>query len=101
MLLRAYYVTPQWQGRGVGRTSCAPPLLDRSASTIAPRAEEIVLCVNRANIRAQRAYTAAGFAFTGNTVPGNAGPQYVMARPLYIEAHPEPRPRHRRMENPQ
>lgn len=101
VLLRAYYVTPQWQGRGVGRTSCAPPLLDRSASTIAPRAEEIVLCVNRANIRAQRAYTAAGFAFTGNTVPGNAGPQYVMARPLYIEAHPEPRPRHRRMENPQ
>lgn len=101
VLMRAYYVTPQWQGRGIGRTSCAPPLLDRPASTIAPRAEKIVLCVNRDNLSAQRVYTAAGFAFTGTTVPGNAGPQYVMARPLDIEARPEPRPRHRRTENPQ
>ncbi|HJE58973.1 MAG TPA: GNAT family N-acetyltransferase [Nocardiopsis listeri] len=101
VLMRAYYVTPQWQGRGVGRTSCAPPLLDRSVSTVAPNAEKIVLCVNRANLSAQRAYAAAGFAFTGNIVPGNAGPQYVMARPLDIEVRPEPRPRHRRTENPQ
>lgn len=101
VLLRAYYVTPQWQGRGVGRASCAPPLLDRLASTAAPHAEEIVLCVNRANLSAQRVYTAAGFAFTGTTVPGDAGPQHVMTRPLGIRTHLAPRPRHRRTEIPQ
>lgn len=101
MLMRAYYVTPQWQGRGIGRTSCAPPLLDRLTSMAAPHAEQIVLCVNQANLSAQRVYTAAGFAFTGNIVPGNAGPQYVMARSLDNAPRPEPRRRHRRTENPQ
>ncbi len=82
VLLRAYYVTPQWQGRGVGRASCSAPLLDRLAGEAAPHAEEIVLCVNRANQTAQRVYKAAGFDFTGTVVPGNVGPQEVMARPL-------------------
>lgn len=82
VLLRAYYVTPQWQGKGVGRTSCSPPLLDRLAAEVAPYADEIVLCVNRINLSAQRLYSAAGFAFTGTTISGIVGPQHVMARPL-------------------
>ncbi|MGW5878208.1 GNAT family N-acetyltransferase [Nocardiopsis terrae] len=101
VLLRAYYVTPQWQGRGVGRTSCSPPLLDGLAVEVAPHAEEIVLCVNQSNLPAQRVYRAAGFGFTGNTVPGDAGPQDVMSRPLYTGIHPEPHPRYRRTENSQ
>jgi GNAT superfamily N-acetyltransferase len=55
VLLRAYYLTPQWQGRGVGRASCSAPLLDRLAVEVAPHAERIVLCVNQANQQAQRA----------------------------------------------
>ena len=101
VLLRAYYVTPQWQGRGVARTSCSPPWLDRLAARIAPHADRIVLCVHQANLPAQHAYRAAGFGFTGRTVPGGVGPQDVMSRPLEIRNHPEPRTRHRRTENPQ
>ena len=82
VLLRAYYVTPQWQGRGIGRASCSAPLLDGLAEEVAPHADEIVLCVNQANQPAQRVYKASGFDFTGTVVPGNAGPQEVMARPL-------------------
>ncbi|MBR8742826.1 GNAT family N-acetyltransferase [Nocardiopsis sp. MG754419] len=101
VLLRAYYVTPQWQGRGVGRASCSPPLLDHLVMDVAPHAERIVLCVNLANVPAQRVYTAAGFDLTGTTVPGMAGPQHVMARPLDTRPHLEPRRRHRRTETPQ
>lgn len=82
VLLRAYYVTPQWQGRGVGRASCSAPLLDRLAVEVAPNADEIVLCVNQANQPAQRVYKASGFDFAGRVVPGSAGPQEVMSRPL-------------------
>ena len=113
VLMRAYYVTPQWQGRGVGRASCSAPLLDQLAAEVAPHAERIVLCVNQANQPAQNAYRAAGFGFTGKVVPGSAGPQDVMARPLSPPnstrapaspepaTHPEPRTRYRRTENPQ
>ncbi|WP_017588872.1 GNAT family N-acetyltransferase [Nocardiopsis ganjiahuensis] len=83
VLLRAYYVTPQWQGRGVGRASCSAPLLDGLAEEVAPHADTIVLCVNQANQPAQRVYKASGFDFTGTVVPGSAGPQEVMARPLH------------------
>lgn len=101
VLLRAYYVTPQWQGRGIGQTSCSAPLLDRLAAAVAPHADTIVLCVNQANQPAQRVYKAAGFEFAGHTVPGNAGPQDVMSRPLDTGNHPAPHTRHRRTENKQ
>lgn len=101
VLLRAYYVTPQWQGRGVGRASCSAPLLDALAREVAPHAEEIVLCVNQANQTAQRVYKASGFDFTGTVVPGGAGPQEVMSRPLETGTHPEPHQRYRRTEKPQ
>src|SRR5690606_8116739 len=101
VLLRAYYVTPQWQGRGVGRASCSAPLLDGLAEEVAPHADEIVLCVNQANQPAQRVYKASGFDFTGTVVAGNAGPQEVMSRPLVTGTHPAPHTRYRRTENSQ
>lgn len=82
VLLRAYYVTPPWQGRGVAKTSCSSPLLDRLVAEVAPHADEIVLCVHQSNLPAQSTYRAAGFAFTGITVPGGVGPQDVMGRSL-------------------
>ncbi|CAL9570534.1 hypothetical protein SUDANB121_04857 [Nocardiopsis dassonvillei] len=99
VLLRAYYVTPQWQGRGIGRTACAAPLLDRLAAETAPHATEAVLCVNTANPGARRVYEAAGYTATGRVIPGDAGPQQVMSRPLATGAHPAPRPRPERTEN--
>ncbi|WP_306366779.1 GNAT family N-acetyltransferase [Nocardiopsis sp. CC223A] len=100
VLLRAYYVTPQWQGRGLGRASCAAPLLDRLITEAAPHADRVVLCVNEGNHTARRAYEAAGYTATGHIVPGDAGPQHVMSRPLHTGAHPAPRPRPERTENP-
>lgn len=82
VLLRAFYVTPQWQGRGVGRISCSAPLLDDLVAEVAPHATEVVLCVNEGNHQAARVYRRSGFDFTGNVVPGSAGPQWVMSRPL-------------------
>lgn len=101
VLLRAFYVTPRWQGRGVGRASCSSPLLDRLAVEVAPHAERIVLCVGQSNLPAQRVYCAAGFGFTGHVIPGKTGPEDVMSRPLDTQEHPEPRTRHRRTENSQ
>ena len=100
VLLRAYYVTPQWQGRGIGRAACAAPLLDRLAAEAAPYAAAVVLCVNTANTGARRVYEAAGYADTGRVIYGDAGPQHVMSRPLHTGAHPAPRPRPERTENP-
>ncbi|MBB6119239.1 GNAT family N-acetyltransferase [Nocardiopsis algeriensis] len=90
VLLRAYYVTPQWQGRGIGRAACAAPLLDSLAAEVAPRAREAVLCVNEANSAARRVYEAAGYTATGRTVLGDEGPQHVMARPLTRIPDPAP-----------
>ncbi|MDT0328695.1 GNAT family N-acetyltransferase [Nocardiopsis lambiniae] len=99
VLLRAYYVTPQWQGRGLGRASCSAPLLDRLVTEIAPHADRVVLCVNVGNHVALRVYEAAGYTATGRVISGDAGPQHVMSRPLSTGAHPAPLPRHERTEN--
>ncbi|WP_159942276.1 MULTISPECIES: N-acetyltransferase [unclassified Nocardiopsis] len=83
VLLRAFYVTTAWQGRGVGRTVCAAPLLDRLAAEVAPHATTLVLCVDEANRAAAQVYRRAGFAFTGHRHVDEAGkPQLVMVRPL-------------------
>ncbi|WP_223830219.1 GNAT family N-acetyltransferase [Nocardiopsis quinghaiensis] len=86
VLLRAFYLTTAWQGRGVGRAVCSAPLLDRLASDVAPHATELVLCVNEANHAASRVYRAAGFAFTGHRLlDGTGETQSVMTRPLATE----------------
>lgn len=100
VLLRAYYVTPQWQGRGIGRAACSAPLLDRLAAEAAPYAAEAVLCVNTANPGARRVYEAAGYTDTGRVISSDTGPQHVMSRPLDTGAHPAPRQRPERTENP-
>lgn len=83
VLLRAFYVAPDWQGRGVGRAACSAPLLDRLAAEVAPHARELVLCVDEANRRAARVYEAAGFAFTGHRFFAEPDEiQLVMTRPL-------------------
>jgi GNAT superfamily N-acetyltransferase len=101
VLLRAYYVTPEWQGRGVGRTACAAPLLDLLVVGLAPATAEIVLCVNEANHMAHRVYAGAGYVPTGRRIVGSEGPQLVMSRPLATGAHHAPLPRHERTENTQ
>ncbi|MEU0240207.1 GNAT family N-acetyltransferase [Nocardiopsis sp. NPDC006198] len=83
VLLRAFHVAPDWEGKGVGRASCSAPLLDRLAAEVAPDASELVLCVDEANRRAARVYGAAGFSFTGRRLFAEPdGIQLVMVRPL-------------------
>lgn len=94
VLLRAFYITPEWQGRGIGRASCSAPLLDSLVVEVAPHADRIVLCVGKANIPAQRAYRAADFSTTGNVISGSAGPQDVMSRLLDTRDHFAPYTRH-------
>ncbi|WP_017616425.1 GNAT family N-acetyltransferase [Nocardiopsis salina] len=101
-LLRAYYVTPEWQGRGIGTAACSAPLLDPLVAEAAPRAHEIVLCVNHANEAGTRTYLAAGFVPTGRTYHGGPnGPQQVLSRALDTGAHGVPGPRNERTENTQ
>lgn len=99
VLVRAFYLTTPWQGRGIGRAACSSPLLDRLVAGVAPYAERIVLCVDRENVPARRAYRAVGFVPTGNVVPGRSGLEDVMVRPLDTRDHFEPYTRHRRTEN--
>ncbi|GAA3736142.1 GNAT superfamily N-acetyltransferase [Spinactinospora alkalitolerans] len=81
VLLRAFYIDPQWQGQGVGRAACAA--LDSLVRGIAPEATEVLLTVNEGNPAAVRAYLAGGFAHTGRRyLGGDAGPQYVLRRPV-------------------
>lgn len=99
-LLRAYYVTPEWQGRGIGRAACSAPTLDPLVAGIAPRTTEIVLCVNHANDAGRRTYLAAGFAPTGSDYHGGPnGPQQILSRPMGPGASGVADPRNERTEN--
>ncbi|WP_017576396.1 GNAT family N-acetyltransferase [Nocardiopsis kunsanensis] len=101
-LLRAYYVTPEWQGRGIGRAACSAPVLDPLVAEVAPRATEIVLCVNHANEAGRRTYLAAGFVPTGRDHhDGPSGPQQILSRPMDPGVHGVAGPRDERTENTQ
>ncbi|CAM3943538.1 GNAT family N-acetyltransferase [Nocardiopsis rhodophaea] len=79
VLLRAFYIAPEWQGRGVGRAACAA--LDPLVRAIAPEAGEILLTVNEHNPVAIRSYLSGGFERTGRRYQdGEAGPQLVLRR---------------------
>ncbi|ASU84964.1 N-acetyltransferase [Nocardiopsis gilva YIM 90087] len=81
VLLRAFYIAPEWQGRGVGRAACAA--LDPLARAIAPKAVEILLTVNEHNSVALRSYLSGGFERTGRRyLGGDVGPQLVLRRPI-------------------
>ncbi|MFD0803685.1 GNAT family N-acetyltransferase, partial [Streptomonospora algeriensis] len=81
VLLRAFYLAPQWQGRGIGRRVCAglgPLVLD-----VHPTATEAFVLVNEGNPAAQRAYAAGGFAPTGRDLADPvAGAQTVLRKPV-------------------
>lgn len=81
VLLRAFYIVPERQGRGLGRAACGPPL-DVLVAALAPEAQQVLLTVNEGNPAAERAYRAAGFTRTGRGHVGGAGPQHVLSRPL-------------------
>lgn len=81
VLLRAFYIAPEWQGHGVGRAACA--VLDPLVLADAPGATEVLLTVNEANPAAIRAYLASGFVDTGRRyLGGDAGPQLILFRPV-------------------
>lgn len=99
-LLRAYYVTPEWQGRGIGREACSAPVLDPLVAEVAPHTTEIVLCVNHANEAGTRTYLAAGFTPTGRDYHGGpSGPQQILSRPMAPGANGAATPRNERTEN--
>lgn len=81
VLLRAFYLEPQWQGHGIGRAVCVA--LDELVPDVAPWARWVVLTVNEDNEPAIRAYRAGGFHDTGRRHVGAASrPQLVLARPV-------------------
>lgn len=92
VLLRAFYITPEHQGRGIGRTACAAPLLDLLIAQVAPKTEHIVLCLNDGNDAGERTYRAAGFTPTGRRHhAGEHGWQSVLSRRMNTGSHPVPR----------
>lgn len=91
VLLRAFYITPEWQGRGIGRAACSAQSLHPLVSEIAPEVTEVVLCVNDGNEAGLHSYRAAGFTLTGARHDGPQGPQHVMSCPVEGGAFPLPR----------
>ncbi len=86
LLLRAYYVAAEHQGRGYGAAGA------RAARALAhalePEAQLLVLCVHESNAAGRRAYARAGFADTGGRwMPRAADPQVIMAAALQPPAH--------------
>lgn len=91
VLLRAFYVTPEHQGQGIGRAACTAPLLDLLVAAIAPGADRIALCLSDGNDSGERAYRAAGFRPTGHRHDaGEHGMQSVFVRPVETGSHPVP-----------
>ncbi|MEX1077999.1 MAG: GNAT family protein [Homoserinimonas sp.] len=80
VLLRGVSVDARHQGQGVGTaaTGEAAALAQRAF----PMSDAIVLTVHVDNVAGQRAYARVGFTYTGRTVSGRAGEEYVMSRPL-------------------
>ncbi|GAB3454600.1 hypothetical protein GCM10027570_34990 [Streptomonospora sediminis] len=84
VLLRAFYLAPEWQGQGIGRRVCAA--IDPLVRGVHPDAAEVFVVVSEANPAAVRAYLAGGFAPTGFVPTGNrlvsgmAGPHAVLRR---------------------
>ena len=81
LLLRAFFVDAEHQGRGVARAAVAalPPLVREAF----PHVREVVLTVNLRNSAARAAYVSGGFVDTGELdLSGSAGPQNVLVLDL-------------------
>ncbi|MFC3995387.1 GNAT family N-acetyltransferase [Nocardiopsis sediminis] len=81
VMLRAFYVAPEWQGQGIGRAACMA--LGPLVGGIAPEAREVLVTAAESNHAALRAYRAGGFAPTGRqVVTADAAVQLVLRRPV-------------------
>ncbi|GAA4892095.1 GNAT family N-acetyltransferase [Streptomonospora salina] len=81
VLLRAFYLAPEWQGRGVGRRACAG--IDPLVRDVHPGAAEVFVFVDEGNRAAERAYAAAGFAPVATRPRDPAGGvRTVMRKPV-------------------
>lgn len=76
LLLRAFYIAPEWQGRGYG--TAAVRAVGEFVRERFPHVKRVLLTVNHANPAAARAYLAGGFTDTGaDYLDGDEGPQHV------------------------
>lgn len=76
VLLRAFYVAPEHQGRGYARAAIVaiPDFMRRTL----PDVHRVVLTVNHQNPAAIRAYLSAGFTDSKKSyLGGSAGPQHI------------------------
>ncbi|MGQ7296863.1 GNAT family N-acetyltransferase [Quadrisphaera sp. KR29] len=81
LLLRAFYVGHDHQGRGYG--TAAARQARALAHALEPEAELLVLCVHESNAAARTAYARAGFADSGaRWLAQAADPQVVMVAAL-------------------
>ncbi|QBI53222.1 Acetyltransferase (GNAT) family protein [Streptomonospora litoralis] len=79
VLLRAFYLAPEHQGRGIGRAACAA--LAPLVRSVHPHADAAFVIVGEANRAAVRAYRAGGFLPTGTRLTSaTAGQQTVLRK---------------------
>ncbi|MFM9277142.1 GNAT family N-acetyltransferase [Paenibacillus jiagnxiensis] len=80
LLLRAFSVNHEDQGRGYARQSLLrlPAFIEKYYKGI----EKVVLAVNKRNVPAQQAYLKSGFTDTGREIEGKYGPQYIYVLPV-------------------
>jgi GNAT superfamily N-acetyltransferase len=77
VLLRAFYLAAEYQGRGYARSAIAA--LAEFVRDELPDVRRVILTVNHENPAAVRAYLAGGFHDTGRDyLGGDAGPQHVL-----------------------
>lgn len=84
LLLRAYSVDADYQGKGIARRSLE--LLPAFAEEHFPEKNEIVLAVNERNRAARHVYEKAGFRDTGRRIMGRKGLQHILHVALKEEA---------------
>jgi RimJ/RimL family protein N-acetyltransferase len=75
ILLRAYSINAEYQGRGIGSQSIK--LLSRFVKKHFPKVNEIILAVNHANVVAQNVYKKGGFVDKGITAMGREGEMFI------------------------
>ncbi|WP_282240922.1 GNAT family N-acetyltransferase [Psychrobacillus sp. NEAU-3TGS] len=80
ILLRGYSIHPEYQGRGIAKSSMA--LLSPYIKDHFPQIKQIVLGVNEANKAAQSLYIKAGFIDEGKRFTGRSGIQIAMCLKL-------------------
>ncbi|MBC3763042.1 GNAT family N-acetyltransferase [Quadrisphaera sp. RL12-1S] len=79
VLLRAFVIGEQHQGRGFGTAAARAAVA--LAPDVTPAASVVVLTVNERNHAGLRAYARAGFTDVGRYLGGSAGPQRAMTAP--------------------